>query len=153
MTLVFTALFVPFTAAFLRTPDISFGKLPFSAISRETALLGVPFQKALFLRNSGEAYIPHRSRRDLLTLVATPRSAAHAVPLAAAAPAPPVPAAPADGEEGVPREFADELIDSFGLYAISTIHSRAIPDTRDGLKPVHRRILYAMQVQCLHPVA
>ncbi|XP_026190829.1 uncharacterized protein LOC34623017 [Cyclospora cayetanensis] len=50
-----------------------------------------------------------------------------------------------EGNEGIPREFANELIESFGLYAVSTIHARALPDTRDGLKPVHRRILFAMQ--------
>ena len=38
----------------------------------------------------------------------------------------------------------DELKQSYLSYAMSVIHGRALPDVRDGLKPVHRRILYAM---------
>ena len=38
----------------------------------------------------------------------------------------------------------DELKKSYLDYAMSVIVSRALPDVRDGLKPVHRRILYAM---------
>ena len=43
-----------------------------------------------------------------------------------------------------PREIVDEVSDSYIDYAMSVIVSRALPDARDGLKPVHRRILYAM---------
>ncbi len=42
------------------------------------------------------------------------------------------------------REITDELKESYIDYAISVIVSRALPDVRDGLKPVHRRILYGM---------
>lgn len=42
------------------------------------------------------------------------------------------------------REITEELKDSYLDYAMSVIISRALPDARDGLKPVHRRILYAM---------
>jgi len=42
------------------------------------------------------------------------------------------------------REITDEMRDSYLAYAMSVIVSRALPDVRDGLKPVHRRILYAM---------
>ena len=46
---------------------------------------------------------------------------------------------------GVERlELNDELKASFMSYAMSTILGRALPDARDGLKPVHRRVLYAM---------
>ncbi|HNY49102.1 MAG TPA: DNA gyrase subunit A, partial [Smithella sp.] len=38
----------------------------------------------------------------------------------------------------------DEMKKSYMDYAMSVIIGRAIPDVRDGLKPVHRRILYAM---------
>ena len=38
----------------------------------------------------------------------------------------------------------DEMISSYLSYAMSVIVSRALPHLRDGLKPVHRRILYAM---------
>ena len=38
----------------------------------------------------------------------------------------------------------DEMSSSYLSYAMSVIVSRALPDVRDGLKPVHRRILYAM---------
>ena len=43
-----------------------------------------------------------------------------------------------------PIEIEREMQDSFLEYAMSVIVSRALPDVRDGLKPVHRRILYAM---------
>ncbi len=43
-----------------------------------------------------------------------------------------------------PREITEEMRDSYLDYAMSVIISRALPDIRDGLKPVHRRILYAM---------
>ena len=42
------------------------------------------------------------------------------------------------------REITSELKDSYLDYAMSVIVSRALPDVRDGLKPVHRRILWGM---------
>src|SRR5581483_10524872 len=42
------------------------------------------------------------------------------------------------------REIVDELKESYIDYAMSVIVARALPDVRDGLKPVHRKILYAM---------
>lgn len=47
-------------------------------------------------------------------------------------------------ERIMPRVIEDEMKQSFLGYAMSVIISRALPDVRDGLKPVHRRILYAM---------
>ncbi len=44
----------------------------------------------------------------------------------------------------IDRNITKEMEDSFLDYAMSVIVSRALPDVRDGLKPVHRRILYAM---------
>src|SRR3979411_3447275 len=52
-----------------------------------------------------------------------------------------------------PSEIQDEMDRSFLDYAMSVIVSRALPDARDGLKPVHRRILYAMQEQGMTPGA
>ncbi len=43
-----------------------------------------------------------------------------------------------------PREITEEMQESYINYAMSVIVSRALPDVRDGLKPVHRRILYTM---------
>jgi DNA gyrase subunit A len=43
-----------------------------------------------------------------------------------------------------PREITQEMRESYLDYAMSVIVQRALPDVRDGLKPVHRRILYAM---------
>ena len=43
-----------------------------------------------------------------------------------------------------PRELEQEMRSSFLDYAMSVIVSRALPDVRDGLKPVHRRVLYSM---------
>src|SRR6187551_1602764 len=57
---------------------------------------------------------------------------------------------PRDGEV---EEIAlrDALEERYLQYALSTITGRALPDARDGLKPVHRRLLYAMQVLRLDP--
>ena len=48
-------------------------------------------------------------------------------------------------------DVRDEMKSSFIDYAMSIIVSRALPDVRDGLKPVHRRILYAMNEIGLSP--
>ena len=77
------------------------------------------------------------------------------------------PPAPEDGDqpeatgdvettgEGGNRVFArlleDEMRESFIDYSMSVIVQRALPDVRDGLKPVHRRILYAMRDLALNP--
>ncbi len=44
----------------------------------------------------------------------------------------------------LPRDIVDEMEESYLNYSMSVIVSRALPDVRDGLKPVHRRILYGM---------
>ena len=44
----------------------------------------------------------------------------------------------------LPRDIVDEMRESYLNYSMSVIVSRALPDVRDGLKPVHRRILYGM---------
>jgi DNA gyrase subunit A len=46
--------------------------------------------------------------------------------------------------------IVDEMKESFLAYSMSVITSRALPDVRDGLKPVHRRILYSMHKNGLH---
>ncbi len=52
---------------------------------------------------------------------------------------------PGDDEGDIrPISISDEMRKSYLDYAMSVIVSRALPDARDGLKPVHRRILYAM---------
>ncbi|HUX19765.1 MAG TPA: DNA gyrase subunit A, partial [Spirochaetia bacterium] len=43
-----------------------------------------------------------------------------------------------------PIAIEDEIKESYLNYAMSVIVSRALPDVRDGLKPIHRRILYTM---------
>ena len=48
-----------------------------------------------------------------------------------------------------PREIVEEMRGSYIDYAMSVIVARALPDVRDGLKPVHRRILFAMQEEGL----
>ena len=52
---------------------------------------------------------------------------------------------PIGNEKILPRLIEDEMRQSFLDYSMSVIVQRALPDVRDGLKPVHRRILYAMQ--------
>src|SRR5262245_16078283 len=65
----------------------------------------------------------------------------------AAVPPPPPPQAP----QAVP--FADALAERYLSYALSTIMARSLPDVRDGLKPVHRRLIYAMGQLRLDPTA
>ena len=55
------------------------------------------------------------------------------------------------GEKILTRLLEDEMRESFIDYSMSVIVQRALPDVRDGLKPVHRRILYAMQELGLSP--
>ena len=50
-------------------------------------------------------------------------------------------------------DFADALGERYLSYALSTIMSRSLPDVRDGLKPVHRRILHAMRQLRLDPAS
>ncbi len=52
--------------------------------------------------------------------------------------------APNNRERILPRLIDDEIKESFINYSMSVIVSRALPDVRDGLKPVHRRVLYSM---------
>ena len=62
--------------------------------------------------------------------------------------------APAGGGEDkapTPIELREALEDRYLRYALSTITGRALPDARDGLKPVHRRILYGMHILRLDP--
>jgi DNA gyrase subunit A len=54
-------------------------------------------------------------------------------------------------KEQVPVNIEDEIKKSYLDYAMSVIMGRAVPDVRDGLKPVHRRILYAMLREGLTP--
>lgn len=57
----------------------------------------------------------------------------------------------ADGTESIKEiDITKEMKTSFLNYAMSVIVSRAIPDVRDGMKPVHRRILYAMNELGMH---
>lgn len=56
----------------------------------------------------------------------------------------PVPTPPPSGSSVNPTAIEDELKRSYLDYAMSVIVSRALPDARDGLKPVHRRILFSM---------
>ena len=61
---------------------------------------------------------------------------------------------PPPGDSGPAAEsvsLRDALEERYLAYALSTIMGRALPDARDGLKPVHRRILYGMQILRLDP--
>src|SRR3970040_621083 len=64
-------------------------------------------------------------------------------------PPPPPPPSPPPHEQ--PISIQDEMRTSYLDYAMSVIIGRAIPDVRDGLKPVHRRILFAMRGLNLTP--
>ena len=62
-------------------------------------------------------------------------------------------AAPAATEDIRDTRLADALGERYLAYALSTIVARSLPDVRDGLKPVHRRLLYAMRKLKLDPAA
>src|SRR5271170_5582985 len=68
-------------------------------------------------------------------------------------PTPPTPPTPPSANQKVPVSIQDELRTSYLDYAMSVIIGRAIPDIRDGLKPVHRRILYSAYEQGLVPTS
>ena len=58
---------------------------------------------------------------------------------------------PEDGGRIVDEPLSEALSRRYLAYALSTIMHRALPDVRDGLKPVHRRLLYAMHRMRLNP--
>jgi topoisomerase-4 subunit A len=62
-------------------------------------------------------------------------------------------APPPEGGRIIDEDIGEALSKRYLAYALSTITSRALPDVRDGLKPVHRRVLYAMRRLNLSPDA
>ncbi|HEY9217482.1 MAG TPA: DNA topoisomerase IV subunit A [Phenylobacterium sp.] len=60
---------------------------------------------------------------------------------------------PGDGDRIIDEPLSEALSRRYLAYALSTITNRALPDVRDGLKPVHRRVLYAMNQMRLNPDA
>src|SRR5580698_4030882 len=58
-----------------------------------------------------------------------------------------------DGDRIVEEQLSEALSRRYLAYALSTITGRALPDVRDGLKPVQRRVLYAMNEMRLNPEA
>ena len=64
------------------------------------------------------------------------------------------PAAPIEPIRGIlPQDITEEMRTAYLDYAMSVITARALPDVRDGLKPVHRRILYSMRLNGLTSTA
>src|SRR5215212_8911507 len=63
------------------------------------------------------------------------------------------PVNPPSGEEFESINLKEALEERYLAYALSTIMHRALPDARDGLKPVHRRILYGMNLLRLGPTS
>ena len=61
------------------------------------------------------------------------------------------PASPEEGGRIIEEQLSDALSRRYLAYALSTITQRALPDVRDGLKPVQRRILYVMNEMRLNP--
>jgi topoisomerase-4 subunit A len=62
-----------------------------------------------------------------------------------------MPTAPDEFDQIVDSPFDDALSQRYLVYALSTITARSLPDVRDGLKPVHRRLLWAMRLLRLDP--
>jgi DNA gyrase subunit A len=92
----------------------------------------------------------------------SPRTVDHRIahPIPGASPMSPPNEPPSARQDGLFQNFAREVVEipvseemseSFLQYSLSVITSRAIPDVRDGLKPVQRRVLYAMRDMGLRP--
>ncbi|MCA6252285.1 MAG: hypothetical protein IM646_08210, partial [Phenylobacterium sp.] len=62
-------------------------------------------------------------------------------------------APPPEGDRTIDEPLSEALSRRYLAYALSTITGRALPDVRDGLKPVHRRLLFAMRQLRLDPTA
>ena len=60
-------------------------------------------------------------------------------------------APPGDGDRIIDEPLTEALSRRYLAYALSTITGRALPDVRDGMKPVHRRLMYAMRQLRLDP--
>ena len=58
-----------------------------------------------------------------------------------------------DGDRIIDSPLGEALSSRYLAYALSTITQRALPDVRDGLKPVHRRLMHAMRLLGLNPQA
>ncbi|MBI1405122.1 MAG: DNA topoisomerase IV subunit A [Caulobacter sp.] len=63
------------------------------------------------------------------------------------------PPGPGDGDRILDEPLTEALSRRYLAYALSTITGRALPDVRDGLKPVHRRLLFALHEMRLNPTA
>ncbi|MDB5426943.1 MAG: parC, partial [Phenylobacterium sp.] len=63
----------------------------------------------------------------------------------------PPPSGPGPGDRIIDEPLAEALSRRYLAYALSVITDRALPDVRDGLKPVQRRVLYAMREMRLNP--
>ena len=61
------------------------------------------------------------------------------------------PVEPPSGDGVTSINLKEALEERYLAYALSTIMHRALPDARDGLKPVHRRLLFAMRLLKLDP--
>ena len=57
-----------------------------------------------------------------------------------------------DGEKLIPINIEDEMKSAYIDYSMSVIVSRALPDVRDGLKPVHRRVLWVNTPRMVTPL-
>ena len=55
--------------------------------------------------------------------------------------------------EVLDKPLAEALSERYLAYALSTIMARSLPDVRDGLKPVHRRLLFAMRALRFDPIS
>ena len=62
-----------------------------------------------------------------------------------------MPTVPDEFDQVIDAPFDDALSQRYLVYALSTITARSLPDVRDGLKPVHRRLLWAMRLLRLDP--
>ena len=60
---------------------------------------------------------------------------------------------PDEFDQIIDAPFDDALSQRYLVYALSTITARSLPDVRDGLKPVHRRLLWAMRLLRLDPAS